>query len=154
MRPDHLIEQAYLLLSISRNGQPRQADKKRAVSAAYYAVFHAVLGAFADQLVGKRERNSPDYVRAYRSVDHARLRKVCESLPKSSSSLELKTMGEVIVGLAQQRKSADYDPSFRISLKSARQAVMDAEAAMTALATIGDVERRTFVLSLAFSVRN
>jgi hypothetical protein len=39
--PDHLLKQAQRLARPPRPGAPRQADLRRAVSSAYYAIFHA-----------------------------------------------------------------------------------------------------------------
>jgi len=40
--PDHLLEQAHHLAKRERN-RPRQASLRRAVSTAYYALFHLLI---------------------------------------------------------------------------------------------------------------
>jgi hypothetical protein len=49
LNPDHLFDQADRLI-VSTAGPPRQVDLRRAISAAYYGVFHIVATAVADQL--------------------------------------------------------------------------------------------------------
>ena len=80
LNPDHLLEQADGLIVPPGGGAPRQADLRRAISNAYYAVFHAVVTQAADELVGKTNRTTPRYALVYRSIDHSSLRKVCENV--------------------------------------------------------------------------
>src|ERR1700751_1842071 len=82
LNPDHLFEQADKLISPPPAGPPRQVDIRRAISAAYYGVFHAVLAAAADQFVGVTKRSTSQYGLVYRSVDHLWLKKLCEEVKK------------------------------------------------------------------------
>jgi len=50
LNPNHLFEQANKLITI-QVGPPRRVDIRRAISAAYYATFHATITAAADQLL-------------------------------------------------------------------------------------------------------
>src|SRR5947207_2881447 len=81
VNPEHLFEQADKLSS-SASGAPRQADLRRAISSAYYGIFHAVMTAAADQFVGVTKRSTSRYGLVYRSVDHAWLRTLCEEVKK------------------------------------------------------------------------
>jgi hypothetical protein len=47
LNPDHLLAQAERLIRAPPAGPPLQVDVRRAISAAYYSVFHAVLTAAA-----------------------------------------------------------------------------------------------------------
>src|ERR1700691_675527 len=76
LNPEHLLEQANRLIAPPPAGPPRQVDVRRAISAAYYAVFHATLAAAADQLVGVTKRASSGYTLVYRSIDHKELREL------------------------------------------------------------------------------
>jgi hypothetical protein len=71
-----LFEQADRLLAPTAE-EPRSTDLRRALSAAYYAVFHFIVTEGADLFFG---RGSSQYVMAYRSVDHAWLRSLCDQL--------------------------------------------------------------------------
>jgi len=55
--PNHLFEQANKLITI-QVGPPRQVDIRRAISAAYYATFHATITAAADQFIGVTSRDT------------------------------------------------------------------------------------------------
>src|SRR4051794_18956303 len=80
--PDHLLEQADRLATPRHAGPPRQADLRRAISTAYYAVFHAALAAAADQFVGVTKRSTSQYTLVYRSIDHRVLRDLCVAVTK------------------------------------------------------------------------
>ena len=123
LNPDHLLEQADGLIVPPGGGAPRQADLRRAISNAYYAVFHAVVTQAADELVGKTNRTTPRYALVYRSIDHSSLRKVCENVdkktlpqkyskysPKGGFGPDLTALANAVVDLQEKRHSADYDP--------------------------------------------
>ncbi|MGH7031514.1 MAG: hypothetical protein ACREE9_01270 [Stellaceae bacterium] len=77
LNPEHLFEQAEKLIAPSQTGAPRQVDLRRAVSSAYYGLFHATLTAAADQFIGVTKQSTPQYSLVYRSVDHRSLRALC-----------------------------------------------------------------------------
>jgi hypothetical protein len=113
-----LLEQAQHLATRER-GKPRQASLRRAVSAAYYALFHLLTEEGTARLIP----NSPERLRAraLRAFAHGEMKNACEQIAKSSNVLldlfvapleaELKTVAEVFVELQQQRHLADYDLS-------------------------------------------
>jgi uncharacterized protein (UPF0332 family) len=74
INPEHLFEQADELINATG---ARQANLKRAISAAYYGLFHAALAGAADLVVGVTKRSTVQYELVYRSIDHARLRDMC-----------------------------------------------------------------------------
>lgn len=85
LNPNHLFEQANKLITI-QVGPPRQADVRRAISAAYYATFHATITAAADQFIGVTNRDTSRYGLVYRSVGHAWLRDLCKEVQKPTLS--------------------------------------------------------------------
>ena len=85
LNPVHLFEQADRLIS-PLAGRPRQADMRRAISAAYYAIFHAIVTAATDEFVGVTNRDESRYGLVHRSVDHAWLRRLCEEVQKTTPS--------------------------------------------------------------------
>lgn len=85
LNPDHLFEQANRLV-IREAGPPRQVDIRRAISTAYYGIFHAVVTAAADQHVGVTNRATTRYGLVYRSVDHKTLRDLCREVQKPTLS--------------------------------------------------------------------
>lgn len=115
LNPDHLLEQADRL-TVSPVGAPRQTDLRRAVSAAYYGLFHVVATAIADQFVGAVRRGTPEYALAYRRIDHKALKALCAEIkagrlsskyedfvPASGFSSDLKTIAVAAVELQERR---------------------------------------------------
>ncbi|MCW5557855.1 MAG: hypothetical protein KIT22_08490 [Verrucomicrobiae bacterium] len=79
INPSHLLDQADRLASLPAAGAPKQADLRRAISNAYYAVFHATMAVVADQLIGATRRGSIEYGLAYRFASHKALKPVFDS---------------------------------------------------------------------------
>jgi hypothetical protein len=110
LSPDHLLEQADRLMAAPRRGPPRQADLRRAISNAYYAVFHAVVTAAADDFVGMTHRDTPRYELVYRGVDHGSLRRLCEdviktTLPSQVHQIQARWRLRSRLGCARERRS-------------------------------------------------
>ena len=56
---------------------PTQTDLRRAVSTAYYALFHCLAAAAADLLTGNGSRG-PEWHQVYRALEHGKARKACQ----------------------------------------------------------------------------
>jgi hypothetical protein len=110
---DDLLEQAEFLAN-REPVQPKQASLRRAVSTAYYALFHLLI----DEAVGNWGIARQRSVLA-RTFDHAKMKNVCEahvtnfykagSLP---ATVPLKNVAQTFGTLQQQRHIADYDNGF------------------------------------------
>ncbi len=160
MNPDHLLDQAERLLTPTRPGFRRQADLKRAISTAYYALFHFVLRAVADEFVGARQRRSSRYALVYRSIDRRALRDVSVEAGKKRASQryapyvpeggfgpKLGLFSDALSELREKRHAADYDPSARFTASDAKEAI---DTARDAIRQFGDAdeEQRKMYLSL------
>ena len=153
LRPSELLDTARTLTSTSSSA-PTDADLRRAVSTAYYAVFHAVLTAGADRLFGAGLRGTPGYTIVYRSFDHGRLKRVCEGIARSVPSptlqrqigrasvhVDLRDFARSFVELQDLRHRADYDPGIALVQNDAVAAIDRAERAMASLASAPGDER-------------
>ena len=165
LNPDHLFEQAEKLIT-PQVGRPRQVDIRRAISAAYYAIFHAAISAAVDQFIGSTNRDESRYGLAYRSVDHGWLRKLCEEVQKPNPSARFKRyapaagFGANIVSFAaaveelqEKRHFADYDVMIRMNRSDAVLAISKAKAALTRLGNASAPERLAFLSLLLFQPR-
>ena len=65
----------------------RPARLRRAVSAAYYALFHHVLRTGADRFIGTSRRHTAGYAMLYRSFAHARMKDVCQEIDKPVTAI-------------------------------------------------------------------
>lgn len=163
----HLLEQAERLSAAGPNGErARPTDRCRAVSATYYAVFHAGLTAAADQCVGAAERGTELYSLAYRSVDHAKMKALCRQVLQKEPSPAYRRYvpdggwGAAIAGYAdgfvtlnEQRMLADYDPTYIIFPSEVASYVLVARTAIHLLDTADPVARRAFLTLLLFPPR-
>lgn len=158
MNPEHLLDQAARLLTPARPGFRRQADLKRAISNAYYAVFHSVLRAVADEFVGARQRRSARYALVYRSIDHRTLRELAAEARKQQASGKyapyvpeggfepgLAKFSRIVRDLRDKRHAADYDPLARFTPSDAEKAIDTARDAMRLLREAGEEQRRMYL---------
>ena len=71
LRPSDLLASAGKLVPSGR-GRPLESDLRRAVSTAYYALFHGLAECCANELVGRNMRGQAAWVRTYRALNHGR----------------------------------------------------------------------------------
>lgn len=163
--PERLFEQAERLVAEGA-ARSSQEDLRRAVSAAYYALFHQCLTAAADTLLGADTRASDLYALAYRSVDHRRLKDLCVEYAKQQPSRryadhlrvgdldqDLVAYAEMVLELYQSRASADYDPTWTVSGANASVALETARSAFARFAAADPEKRRRFLILLHFPPR-
>lgn len=166
LNPSHLLEQADKLVAPPPNGPPRQVDIRRAISSAYYAVFHLVAAAAADRYVGASRRAKAEYGLVYRSIDHRRLKELCVELskqtppkqyqqfiPATGMSPFFSRFAAAVVELQEQRHTADYDPMVRLKTANAQAAVKTARSAVQRFPKMSKGSRDVFVSLLVFQTR-
>jgi hypothetical protein len=103
------------VLAADTGGLPRWVARNRAVSTAYYALFHALAEFCARELVGAWTP-WPPFRHIYRSVEHGHARRVFEEIAKDRTfSQEARVLGQLFVDLQKARHAADYDPGYRVS---------------------------------------
>jgi hypothetical protein len=166
LNPEHLLEQAERLIQRGSAGAPRQVDLRRAVSNAYYGMFHIIMAGAADAFVGRSRRSSPQYSLAYRSIDHRSLRQICDNVrrpmlrdrlkpygPPQGFGQDMIALAELLLDLQQKRYAADYDPAIRLSASEARQSIGMARDALIYWRNAPDMERTAFLALLLFPPR-
>ncbi|MBX3469761.1 MAG: hypothetical protein KF878_23045 [Planctomycetes bacterium] len=154
-----LLEQARHLARRER-GRPRQASLRRAVSTAYYALFHLLAhevsrqllrgqrGAGLRPLLGRALAHS-DMKAASRSFAGGTLPAVVQDFAASQPSPELRRVAKAFVLLQEQRHAADYDLRRRFGRREALTIVSEAEAAFRAWAAArGRAEALLFLVCL------
>ena len=143
----HLIDAARILAGDSATrqmqGRPRQAMLKRAISTAYYAMFHAMCISNAN-LVAGQSADAPAreaWTRTYRSLDHGPAR---QRMSQGTGMMEpgVQRFSAVFVLLQQQRRSADYDPHSRYSRNQVLTLIGAAETATEDLLSTAPAMRR------------
>jgi uncharacterized protein (UPF0332 family) len=151
---DDLIALAKRLAKASPN-KPRQADLKRAVSTAYYALFHAMAKNVADTMTGvvKSKRSEKAWAHAYRGLQHGDAKTACEGVRNLTFPQEIKDCADAFVELQIARHSADYDPLHRLTRGKAILTVQKAEDAVKKLRSVGAKDRRAFAVQVLIKKR-
>ncbi len=108
--PDDLLEQAYDLAH-KEPTNPKQASLRRAVSTAYYALFHLLIDEAVSKWAVERQRSV-----LARTFDHGKMKGTCDDVLKTVKSggsvlPELNTVAHNFIQLQQHRHTADYDNS-------------------------------------------
>jgi hypothetical protein len=163
--PEHLFEQADRLAAAPAAGTPRQVDLRRAISAAYYGVFHFILRTAADDFIGAAHQATSRYALVYRSVDHHFLRELCGEAQKPTVSRkfrkylpggfgpDMQAFARAVAELQERRYSADYDPVARFKVSDARLAIATGRSALARFESTGVEDRRMFLALLLFDPR-
>ena len=140
-------------------GSRRTYSHRRAVSAAYYALFHHINRSAVDLIAP----NVPDETnhRIQRWFEHAEMKRICGrflqakldqpllGLIGASSSNDLQNVAQSFITLQQARHSADYDLSYSLTAEETEQLIILALVAMNSWDRIANsAEANIFVLSL------
>lgn len=180
LNPDHLLDQADRLIKPAAGGAPRHIDLRRAISSAYYAIFHAIVTQATDDFVGRRQRHTPMYELVYRSIEHRAIKRICEAVvnqaknkqqkknakqepnlpkwyvrnqPKGGFGADLEGMAAAVIELYEKRQVADYDPLFNVSVSDATLAVDTGRIALGKFRTASRAARKSFVSLIVFPPR-
>jgi hypothetical protein len=124
---------------------------RRAISSAYYSLFHHAMTCLADEFVGASQRGTSRYVLVYRSVDHRTLKDLCgrvlhhgasarysRHVPAAGFGGHLQAFAMVATELQEKRLEANYDPAPRFKTADAKIAI---EAARSAIARFGGAQQ-------------
>jgi hypothetical protein len=138
---------------------PSQARLRRAVSTAYYALFHTVARAGALRFMGTGGDAQPGYTAIYRWFSHGRVKSVCQALAAApggsvrrqpgaaATSADMRYFADVFRESQDQRNRADYDPRAVFLHADTVLFVDEAERAMEAFAR-ATAEEQADVLAL------
>lgn len=135
---------------------PTGADIRRAVSTAYYALFHRLIEAAGAALVPAADQQQA----LARRFSHTEMKKVCQLVFKSpvppfavpffgsAPTADLVTVAKAFVDLQERRHAADYDTGTSLTPSSASDAVQDVQDAFDAFARLTPVTTQPFLVLL------
>ena len=159
MDPDDLIEIARHLTAESvagDRGRPRQAWLRRAVSAAYYALFHAMARSCADMVAGATpaSRSHAAWRQVYRSLEHGHARNQCKNKTVMEKFPEgIQSFGRAFVEMQRQRHSADYDPDPKLLRTDVKQLIDKTAKAITEFNKTTPADRKAFAIYVLLRTR-
>lgn len=135
----------------SGRSRPKEVKLRRALSCAYYAMFHALARMGADTIVGPAspDRTERAWRQAYRSLNHGGASKACEAIIKQNAELQFP---DEVTDFARQfpiakseRQRADYDPAFKPRKGTVLASIAAAEVAIACLQSADARQKRAFV---------
>ena len=140
--------------------RPRQANLRRAVSSAYYALFHYLTDQACRMMMGAQLNDAPFRHAIARGFDHGTMKEACRSFsaanlpPAISRRLpaplvvppDLRNVARAFVELQEQRHAADYDLSQRFTRADVLALVRQAEHALTHFDAVGSRTLKRFFL--------
>ena len=163
MNWEQLLELAEMLAGAPRHGEtrgrPRQTHLRKAISAAYYAMFHAVANSNADSLIGATTatRRSEAWTATHRALNHGTAKQQMMNGRRIETFHNgIQDFSDTFVVLQLQRHDADYNPNPDSSPTRllTLQNIQRARDAINAFFAAPLPERRRFATHLLFPRRN
>lgn len=157
-----LINQARRLARLDPR-RPKQGNLRRAVSSAYYALFHHLVEHSCRCILGTSSDRRPYRNVLARAFEHGTMAKACKSfaggtLPPNvraklpgafQISVELRTTAEMFVNAQEWRHEADYDLSAAYSRSEVLAMINSVEQAISRfLHVLAGVETKFFLACL------
>lgn len=164
--PAKLIDAAYEFTEHhgGAQGRPRMAWLRRAVSTAYYALFHHLSFLLVRSLLS--ETTLRDQLSIARSIDHGALKKVCEwvanpnqapphsrELVESLGASPIADLALAFVDLYQARRDADYNHLAGFSKAATLNLIETAQLAMATIDAAPLRDRQAFLALVALQTK-
>ena len=129
-----------------------QADLRRAVSTAYYALFHCLAGTAADLLTGSHR--DPEWHQIYRALEHGKVRSACRQQEAMRAfPTEIRIFAKKFAALQDARHWADYAHDGRYSEAGVLALVEAAAGAIDRFEQASARQRRRFAIHVLFKRR-
>lgn len=131
-----------------RRGRPRQTELRRAISAAYYAMFHTLAACCANQLAGATpaSRNQAAWRQIYRALEHGYARAQCERAISGKFPAGIRDFARQFVSMQFERQNADYDPDERYLRLDVMENIQETERIISQFNHASKAEQRAFAI--------
>lgn len=144
-------------------GKPRQVNLRRAVSSAYYALFHAFVDEACRLMIGGRHGEAPFRHVLGRAFAHGTMKQTCtafaggvlktavsKGLPSTFSiPLEIRDAAGAFLRLQQWRHLADYDRTERFRRSDVLTLIDQVEAILNTFVGLpSSIEKKFFLICL------
>ena len=156
MRPGDFIATARDLAAGTTGRRPRQTNLRRAVSTAYYALFHCLAGCCADMLVGGAgaNRSAQAWRQAYRALQHTTARQRCANQVIRRFPSEIQAFAGIFTDMQRKRESADYDPDGTFYKSDVLDDIYTTENVISQFLKVPLKDRRAFAVYVLLNIRN
>jgi uncharacterized protein (UPF0332 family) len=157
---EDLLEQAERLAKLDAR-KPKQANLRRAISSAYYALFHMLVDEACRVQVGAQHTQAPYRQVLGRAFAHAVMTDACKSfgggalkkgvakgLPAGFAvPAEIRGLAETFVDLQERRHVADYDLTERFRRSDVLSLINEAEQRIHAFGHLPSSDEKRFFLA-------
>lgn len=163
MNWEQLLELAEMLagarLHGETRGRPQQTHIRKANSAAYYAMFHALANSNADILIGSAAaiRRSEEWTATQRALNHGTAKnQMLNASRMATFHTDIQDFAETFIALQVQRHEADYNPNPATPLTRTQtmRNIQRARNPTQAFLAAPPQERRRFATHLLFTRRS
>ena len=154
MQPGDFIATARDLAGTNRR-RPRQTNLRRAVSTAYYALFHCLAASCADTLVGGAgaDRSPEAWNQAYRALEHGQARRRCTEAATRNFPPGIQQFATHFTDMQRERHRADYDPDASFTKSEVTQHINDTAATVSQFLSTPITDRRAFAVYVLLPMR-
>ena len=160
MNPLELIALARALVNgviAGKTAPATQTELRRAVSCAYYAIFHTLAASNANTLIGalRADQQRWSWQQTHRAADHRPTRnKLSRASLGGRFPSAIQDFGEVFADAQQARHSADYDPHSQFHATNVNDLIDRVENAITLLNQTPEDIRRDLAIHILTTVRS
>jgi len=149
------MDRSLLVLAESLNVEAKEAaPRRRAVSTAYYAVFHRLARLRADEFIGSgaAQPRGPEYEKVYRALEHGGAKAKFLNVPRVIDAI--RQIGNRFVLLQSKRRDADYRSSDFAFVEAESFNLIDAaRQAIDLIDQLSPQERRALAVRLVIRDR-
>ena len=139
--------------------RPLNSDSKRAVSTAYYAMFHCLCKFCADNFIGsvRTGRTERAWVQTYRALNHNFVKNACEKCVRIGTGAafpqDIIDFADFFVTMQQERHDADYNPIRKFTRQEVLLLISGAQVAITKFEGADNRHKKAFAALILFGNR-
>jgi hypothetical protein len=154
MQPKGYLDLAFELVRFNK-GKPKQIILRRAVSTAYYAMFHTLARCCADGLIGssKTDRSSNAWLQVYRALEHGFAVAQCRNARLRDFPKDIQDFANLFATMQVKRHKADYNPFGRLAKSEVLSDLEQVKAAMLAFDNTSLKDKKAFSTFILFKTR-
>ncbi|NTA16022.1 hypothetical protein [Agrobacterium tumefaciens] len=136
-----------------------QATLRRAVSTAYYAMFHYLCQTCADLFIGEQGSKAA-WRQTYRALQHAFAKNACNLHDKKQGPIlqkfpaEIQNFANQFYNMQLKRHNADYDPYIRVEQSAVAVDIVTVREAIEQFENTAEKDKRAFASLVLFQRRD
>ena len=140
---------------LDAHADPLESDLRRAVSTAYYAIFHCLAANCADLFIGESDspRSHAAWRQVYRGLDHKDAKSACARPETSHFPEPIRHFARQFAAMQEMRHKADYSPDAVYYKSNVAILIDEAQKAIEEFVSAPATDRRAFAAWVLFKLR-